>query len=125
MASLRKTSPTTRTRTRPAAEPRDGAPPFERVAHGDCLEQLETLQRFGPYQLIYVDPPFNAGGLRRAREGLVLSAAGKATLSREEQLAFIQRLTAAVEAGDGSALAMLEAIREDNVQRLGIAEICH
>lgn len=69
MASLRKTSPTTRTRTRPAAEPRDGAPPFERVAHGDCLEQLETLQRFGPYQLIYVDPPFNAGGLRRAREG--------------------------------------------------------
>jgi len=63
--------------------------------------------------------------LRRAREGLELSAAVKATLSPEEHFAFIQRLTAAVEAGDGSALAMLEAIREDNVQRLGIAEICH
>jgi site-specific DNA-methyltransferase (adenine-specific) len=40
-----------------------------RILHGDCLNKVPELCRaFGPFQLIYVDPPFNAGGTRKARE---------------------------------------------------------
>jgi site-specific DNA-methyltransferase (adenine-specific) len=38
------------------------------VRRGDCLALVPGLaQRMGPFELIYVDPPFNAGGERRAR----------------------------------------------------------
>jgi site-specific DNA-methyltransferase (adenine-specific) len=33
------------------------------------LDRVPELRReYGPFQLIYVDPPFNAGGIRKARE---------------------------------------------------------
>lgn len=37
---------------------------------GDCLEGIAHLTRTtGPFDLIYVDPPYNAGGTRAARQG--------------------------------------------------------
>lgn len=40
-----------------------------RVEHGDCLDVVPRLRaEVGPFELIYVDPPFNAGGQRRARQ---------------------------------------------------------
>lgn len=37
--------------------------------HGDCLEGIAlALRRVGPFDLIYVDPPYNAGGQRSARK---------------------------------------------------------
>lgn len=41
-----------------------------RLQHGDCLEWIEKLARepAGLFDLIYVDPPFNAGGTRGARQ---------------------------------------------------------
>jgi site-specific DNA-methyltransferase (adenine-specific) len=36
------------------------------LLHGDCLELLPTLSR-AAFDLVYVDPPFNAGGTRGAR----------------------------------------------------------
>ena len=41
------------------------------VLHGDCLRQIpEAVDRAGGrFDLVYVDPPFNAGGRRRARRG--------------------------------------------------------
>src|SRR5690606_10275424 len=43
--------------------------PRQRISNGDCLERVpELVRRFGSAQLIYVDPPFNAGGLRKARQ---------------------------------------------------------
>jgi len=41
------------------------------VLHGDCLRQIpEAIDRAGGrFDLVYVDPPFNAGGRRRARQG--------------------------------------------------------
>ncbi len=37
---------------------------------GDCLEGIRIQARhFGPFDLIYVDPPYNAGGARAARTG--------------------------------------------------------
>jgi site-specific DNA-methyltransferase (adenine-specific) len=42
--------------------------PKQRILDGDCLERVPELRaRYGPFELIYVDPPFNAGGLRKAR----------------------------------------------------------
>lgn len=46
------------------------APPFApaEVIECDCLEGLAALHRQGQrFDLVYVDPPFNAGGTRRAR----------------------------------------------------------
>lgn len=42
-----------------------------RIEHGDCLELVPELGRRVPdgFELIYVDPPFNAGGRRGARRG--------------------------------------------------------
>jgi site-specific DNA-methyltransferase (adenine-specific) len=41
-----------------------------RVTECDCLDGLAELERRGQvFDLIYVDPPFNAGGTRRARLG--------------------------------------------------------
>lgn len=40
-----------------------------RVVNGDCLDRVaELVERYGRFELIYVDPPFNAGGTRRARD---------------------------------------------------------
>jgi site-specific DNA-methyltransferase (adenine-specific) len=39
------------------------------VLEGDCLELVPALARHGCFDLIYVDPPFNAGGSRSARVG--------------------------------------------------------
>jgi site-specific DNA-methyltransferase (adenine-specific) len=41
------------------------------VIHGDCLRHIpEAVERAGArFDLVYVDPPFNAGGRRRARDG--------------------------------------------------------
>lgn len=38
------------------------------LLEGDCLELLPTLAA-DPFDLAYVDPPFNAGGVRGARRG--------------------------------------------------------
>lgn len=40
------------------------------VLHGDCLRKIpEAVERAGGrFDLVYVDPPFNAGGRRRARD---------------------------------------------------------
>ena len=41
---------------------------LDRVIESDCLPRLEELATAGQrFDLIYVDPPFNAGGKRRAR----------------------------------------------------------
>ncbi len=40
-----------------------------RLRFGDCLTEVPELRKqFGPFQLAYMDPPFNAGGTRRARQ---------------------------------------------------------
>lgn len=51
---------------RPALRTRSGA-----LYHGDCLELLPELARSAKdrFDLVYVDPPFNAGGKRGARIG--------------------------------------------------------
>jgi site-specific DNA-methyltransferase (adenine-specific) len=42
---------------------------FEQILNGDCLETVPQLrEKLGPFQLAYMDPPFNAGGARKARE---------------------------------------------------------
>lgn len=39
-----------------------------KIRQGDCLELAPQLSaEFGPFDLVYVDPPFNAGGTRKAR----------------------------------------------------------
>ena len=40
------------------------------LLEGDCLSLVPRLaERDGPFDLAYLDPPFNAGGLRSARQG--------------------------------------------------------
>ncbi len=39
------------------------------VHHGDCLELVPQLAQQGQFDLVYADPPFNAGGKRAARVG--------------------------------------------------------
>lgn len=40
-----------------------------RLRFGDCLTEVPRLrEEFGPFQLAYMDPPFNAGGTRKARQ---------------------------------------------------------
>jgi site-specific DNA-methyltransferase (adenine-specific) len=39
------------------------------VLEGDCLDVVPRLVGGGPFDLVYVDPPFNAGGARGARAG--------------------------------------------------------
>jgi site-specific DNA-methyltransferase (adenine-specific) len=48
------------------------------VILGDCLEAIpDVLSRTGrAFDLVYVDPPFNAGGSRRARRGAGARATG-------------------------------------------------
>ena len=48
-----------------------GRPGAPFVLEGDCLERLsEAKERAGgAFDLVYVDPPFNAGGKRKARVG--------------------------------------------------------
>jgi len=57
------------TRGRPAAAEAPPAPPFlDTILEEDCLPCLTRLAGSGSrFDLIYVDPPFNAGGKRRAR----------------------------------------------------------
>ncbi len=43
--------------------------PTNAVHHGDCLTLVPELARHGKFDLIYADPPFNAGGKRTARIG--------------------------------------------------------
>ncbi len=39
------------------------------IRFGDCLTEVPVLRKqFGPFQLAYMDPPFNAGGTRKARQ---------------------------------------------------------
>lgn len=46
----------------------DASRPY--LFHGDCLAGIEhALKARGPFDLIYVDPPYNAGGTRGARQG--------------------------------------------------------
>lgn len=45
----------------------DRSEPF--VHHGDCLDGIEkAVEALGHFDLIYVDPPYNAGGTRSKRE---------------------------------------------------------
>lgn len=41
------------------------------ILYGDCLERLNQVAQLAPqkFDLVYVDPPFNAGGKRKARLG--------------------------------------------------------
>jgi site-specific DNA-methyltransferase (adenine-specific) len=49
------------------------------LIHGDCLIGIErALRARGPFDLIYVDPPYNAGGTRAARQGQGERSAGVA-----------------------------------------------
>lgn len=50
------------------------------VLEGDCLDRLEEARARagGAFDLVYVDPPFNAGGRRRARIGVGERASGEA-----------------------------------------------
>jgi site-specific DNA-methyltransferase (adenine-specific) len=49
----------------PVSETRTAKNP---LIHGDCLNELPKLTKLGdPFDLVYVDPPFNAGGTRGAR----------------------------------------------------------
>jgi 16S rRNA G966 N2-methylase RsmD len=43
--------------------------PQSAVHHGDCLSLVPELARPGKFDLVYADPPFNAGGKRAARVG--------------------------------------------------------
>jgi site-specific DNA-methyltransferase (adenine-specific) len=48
------------------------------ILEGDCLERIaEATTLAGPFDLVYVDPPFNAGGTRGAREGRGARAHGR------------------------------------------------
>ncbi|HSC87260.1 MAG TPA: site-specific DNA-methyltransferase [Polyangiaceae bacterium] len=49
-----------------------------RLLEGDCLDVLEALANGGPrFDLVYVDPPYNAGGRRAARQGSGSRATGE------------------------------------------------
>jgi site-specific DNA-methyltransferase (adenine-specific) len=39
------------------------------ILEGDCLERIADATKRGAFDLVYVDPPFNAGGQRGARQG--------------------------------------------------------
>lgn len=58
-----------------ATSPRNGKAPKTTVSgqllFGDCLDELPKLKAGYPggFDLVYVDPPFNAGGVRSARQG--------------------------------------------------------
>lgn len=74
-----------RTRAQAAARASDRAAPKStrasaQVLRGDCLAVLPQVLRENPggFDLIYLDPPFNAGGTRRARLGPGLRDAGAA-----------------------------------------------
>ena len=45
--------------------------------HGDCLTLVPELGRQGKFDLVYADPPFNAGGKRAARVGKGERATGQ------------------------------------------------
>ena len=47
------------------------------LALGDCLKLLPKLSRQDPFDLVYLDPPFNAGGSRGARQGSGERARGR------------------------------------------------
>lgn len=47
------------------------------LIHGDCLEVLGGLGELGRFDLAYMDPPFNAGGARGARQKKGERVAGK------------------------------------------------
>lgn len=50
-----------------------------RIHFGDCLTEVPLLRKqFGPFQLAYMDPPFNAGGTRKARQSRGERAQGAA-----------------------------------------------
>ncbi len=52
-----------------AAQHSPSHPSNPRLRFGDCLTEVPELRRqFGPFQLAYMDPPFNAGGTRKARQ---------------------------------------------------------
>lgn len=54
--------------SREASAAKEAAVP--RILEGDCLEVLPQLaEEADPFDLVYVDPPFNAGGTRGVREG--------------------------------------------------------
>ena len=49
------------------------------VLEGDCLTRIaDAVSLQGPFDLVYVDPPFNAGGTRGAREGRGHRVSGRA-----------------------------------------------
>lgn len=53
-----------------AAEATSPDAPEPLLLHGDCLELIAVAHaERGPFDLIYVDPPFAAGGARGARSG--------------------------------------------------------
>ncbi len=55
-----------------SAKPHSAAKPKRAtILEGDCLERLPDAMSAagGPFDLVYVDPPFNAGGTRAARQG--------------------------------------------------------
>jgi len=66
-------------RSADSAAPRAGSAV---VLQGDCLKKIAAANaRGGPFDLVYLDPPFNAGGTRGAREGRGSRAEGRAAYS--------------------------------------------
>lgn len=59
---------TSRSRKTPAGKRKKAS---GQLVLGDCLDELPKLQALHPdgFDLVYVDPPFNAGGVRSARQG--------------------------------------------------------
>lgn len=54
-------------------------PSIDPLHFGDCLTGIETLvEEHGTFDLIYVDPPYNAGGTRGARRGAGMRSEGVA-----------------------------------------------
>jgi site-specific DNA-methyltransferase (adenine-specific) len=61
------------------------------VVEADCLDQLPRVAASGQtFDLIYVDPPFNAGGKRRARLASGVERA-RGTLAYDDQFGSIDR----------------------------------
>jgi site-specific DNA-methyltransferase (adenine-specific) len=87
------------------------------ILEGDCLARIEDASaRVGPFDLIYVDPPFNAGGARGAREGRGARAEGRTAYvdawgGIEAFLAFLEPRLAAMReamAAEGSLFLHLD-----------------
>lgn len=101
------------------------------ILEGDCLARIASAtERGGPFDLVYVDPPFNAGGTRGAREGRGARSEGRTAYADawggiEPFLSFLGPRLAAMRdamAADGSLFLHLDwrAVHDAKVLADGI-----